>query len=108
MASPLRPLNGHLLVAEGCPSVVIAFIGWILAFGATAIPAYMIWTYAKRASELNRRIAACDPTLLTDDGLNVSRLMAVPEGAQYIENAEIIAAPMAPVYPQTGMPYSER
>ncbi len=108
MASPLRPLNGHLLVPEGCPLVVIALIGWMLALGATVVPAYMIWAYAKRASELNRRIAACDPTLLTDDGLNVSRLMAVPDGAQYLENAEIIAAPVAPVYTQTGMPYSER
>jgi hypothetical protein len=69
---------------------MITVIGWILAFAATLLPGYMIWAYAKRATELDKRIAACDPTLLTDDGLNISRLMAVPEGTQYLENAQII------------------
>lgn len=89
---------------------MIGVIGWMLAILATAAPAYMIWAYARRAATLNQRIAMCDPTLLADDGVNVSRLMAVPHGTQYTENAQIVAAPMSheqPAY-QTGNPYSER
>ncbi len=92
----------------GRPSNVVELLGWILAAAATSIPVYMIWVYAKRAAELNKRIADCDPTLLTDDGLNVSRLMAVPDGTQYIENAEIIAAPAPNLPLQPSMPLSER
>ena len=87
---------------------MVELLGWILAAAATSIPVYMIWVYAKRAAELNKRIADCDPTLLTDDGLNVSRLMAVPDGTQYIENAEIIAAPAPNLPLQPSMPLSER
>ncbi len=92
----------------GRPRNVVELLGWILAAAATSIPVYMIWVYAKRAAELNKRIADCDPTLLTDDGLNVSRLMAVPDGTQYIENAEIIAAPAPNLPLQPSMPLSER
>ena len=45
---------------------MLTFVGWLLAFVVTLIPAYMIWSYAKKATELDERIAACDPTLLTD------------------------------------------
>lgn len=88
---------------------MIGLLGWVLAILATGAPAYMIWAYARRAATLNQRIEMCDPTLLTDDGVNVSRLMAVPHGTQYTENAQIVAAPIAqqPAY-QTGNPYSER
>lgn len=92
----------------GRPPNVVELLGWILAAAATSIPVYMIWAYAKRAAELNKRIAACDPTLLTDDGLNVSRLMAVPDGTQYLENAEIITAPAPNLPLQPSMPLSER
>jgi len=95
-------------VRGGRPRNVVELLGWILAAAATSIPVYMIWVYAKRAAELNKRIADCDPTLLTDDGLNVSRLMAVPDGTQYIENAEIIAAPAPNLPLQPSMPLSER
>ena len=93
---------------------MLTFVGLLLAFVVTLIPAYMIWSYAKKATELDERIAACDPTLLTDEGLNVSRLMAVPEGTQYLENAQIvIPAPIPmpvqnPYPPQTGEPYSDQ
>lgn len=92
----------------GLASNVVELLGWILAAAATSVPVYMIWAYAKRAAELNKRIAACDPSLLTDDGLNVSRLMAVPDGTQYIENAEIIAAPVPHLPVQPSIPLSER
>jgi len=102
-------LNEHLHVEARNDEIMIELIGWVLAILATGAPAYMIWAYARRAATLNQRIAMCDPTLLSDDGVNVSRLMAVPHGTQYTENAQIVAAPLAqqPAY-QTGNPYSER
>lgn len=102
-------LDGHLHVQARDAGIMIGLLAWVLAILATGAPVYMIWAYARRAATLNQRIAMCDPTLLTDDGVNVSRLMAVPHGTQYTENAQIVAAPIAqqPVY-QTGNPYSER
>tara|TARA_B110000008_G_C16889540_1_gene532266 strand:+ start:1007 stop:1291 length:285 start_codon:yes stop_codon:yes gene_type:complete len=94
-------------VQEVYPPDMLTIVGWFFAILATMVPAYMIWAYGKRATELNQRIAECDPTLLTDGSVNVSRLMAVPEGSQYLENAEIVMVPVAPaqVEPQTGNPY---
>ena len=93
---------------------MLTAVGWILAIAVTLVPSYMIWRYAKRAAESNDRIAACDPTLLSDDGLKVSRLMAVPQGTQYLENAQIImpaVAPMpihSPVMGKMGEPNSDQ
>lgn len=102
-------LDGHLHVQARDAGIMIGLLVWVLAILATGAPAYMIWVYVRRAATLNQRIAMCDPTLLVDDGINVSRLMAVPHGTQYTENAQIVAAPIAqqPAY-QTGNPYSER
>ena len=104
----------YVLVWTVCPLTMLTFIGWLLAFFVTLVPAYMIWSYTKKATELDERIEACDPTLLTDDGLNVSRLMAVPQGTQYLENAQIIlptSIPMpvqSPYVAQTGEPYPDQ
>ena len=112
--TPFKSGEGYLLGGGTPPLTMLTVIGWILAIVVTLVPSYMIWRYAKRAVELDERIAACDPTLLTDDGLNISRLMAVPQGTQYLENAQIImpsAAPMpihSPVMCQTGEPNSDQ
>ena len=112
--TPFKSGEGYLLGGGTPPLTMLTVIGWILAIVVTLVPSYMIWRYAKRAVELDERIAACDPTLLTDDGLNISRLMAVPQGTQYLENAQIImpsAAPMpihSPVMGQTGEPNSDQ
>lgn len=104
----------YVLVWTVCPPTMLTVVGWLLAFVVTLVPAYMVWSYAKKATELDERIAACDPTLLTDDGLNVSRLMAVPQGTQYLENAQIIVPASIPMpvqsqHPsQTGEPYSDQ
>lgn len=109
-----RSGEGYLLGGCTPPLVMLTAIGWILAGVVTLVPCYMIWRYAKRATELEERIAACDPSLLADDGLNVSRLMAVPQGTQYLENAQIImpyGAPVpiqSPVMGQTGEPNSDQ
>ena len=106
--------EGYLLGGGAPPRFMLTAVGWILAIAVTLVPSYMIWRYAKRAAELNDRIAACDPTLLSDDGLKVSRLMAVPQGTQYLENAQIImpaVAPMpihSPVMGQMGEPNSDQ
>lgn len=112
--TPFKSGEGYLLGGGAPPLTMLTVIGWILAIVVTLVPSYMIWRYAKRAVELDERIAACDPTLLTDDGLNISRLMAVPQGTQYLENAQIImpsAVPMpihSPVVGQTGEPNSDQ
>lgn len=112
--TPFKSGEGYLLGGGTPPLTMLTVIGWILAIVVTLVPSYMIWRYAKRAVELDERIAACDPTLLTDDGLNISRLMAVPQGTQYLENAQIImpsAAAMpihSPVMGQTGEPNSDQ
>ena len=112
--TPFKSDEGYLLGGGVPPLIMLTVIGWILAIVVTLIPSYMIWRYAKRAAELDARIAACDPSLLTDDGLNISRLMAVPQGTQYLENAQIIvpsAAPMpihSPVMGQIGEPNSDQ
>lgn len=112
--TPFKSGEGYLLGGGTPPLTMLTVIGWILAIVVTLVPSYMIWRYAKRAVELDERIAACDPTLLTDDGLNISRLMAVPQGTQYLENAQIImpsAAPIpihSPVMGQTGEPNSDQ
>ena len=112
--TPFKIGEGYLLGGGTPPLTMLTVIGWILAIVVTLVPSYMIWRYAKRAVELDERIAACDPTLLTDDGLNISRLMAVPQGTQYLENAQIImpsAAPIpihSPVMGQTGEPNSDQ
>lgn len=104
----------YVLVWTVCPPTMLTVVGWLLAFVVTLVPAYMVWSYGKKATELDERIAACDPTLLTDDGLNVSRLMAVPQGTQYLENAQIIVPASIPMpvqsqHPsQTGEPYSDQ
>ena len=112
--TPFKSGEGYLLGGGTPPLTMLTVIGWILAIVVTLVPSYMIWRYAKRAVELDERIAACDSTLLTDDGLNISRLMAVPQGTQYLENAQIImpsAAPIpihSPVMGQTGEPNSDQ
>lgn len=94
----------------GAPALVVPVIGWILAVLATAVPGYMIWSYATRAAALERRIAECDLSLLEDDGLRISRLMAAPEGTQYFEDAQVVMAPTLPepVLAQSGDPYSDK
>ena len=110
MASLVSSLKRHVLVDVGVPVSVVTIIGWILALLATSVPGYMIWSYAKRAATLDRRIAECDLSLLEDDGLRISRLMAAPEGTQYIENAQVVLASTLPepVLAQSGDPYSSK
>jgi len=110
VARLVSSLKRHVLVDVGVPGRVVPVIGWILALLATAVPGYMIWSYANRAATLERRIADCDLSLLEDDGLRISRLMAAPEGTLYIENAQVVLAPTLPepVLAQSGDPYSNK
>jgi hypothetical protein len=54
-------------------------------------PAWLIWRALSTSRQLERRLAAGDPTLLNDDRFKVDRVTLGPAGTELIEDVQFVA-----------------
>jgi hypothetical protein len=79
----------------GVLEVVLGSLGLVF-------PAWLIWRALSTSRQLERRLAAGDPTLLNDDRFKVDRVTLGPAGTELIEDVQFVAVASVPVQHQGG------
>jgi hypothetical protein len=78
----------------------------VLGSLSLAFPAWLVWRALSTSRQLEERLAAGDPTLLSDDRFKLDRVTLGPSGTELIEDVQFVTVATVPLQQPGGGPHS--